>query len=89
MIFDKPTIAANDINEIASKYDFGAVTGFANLGGIPNNTFKIFGEKKTFVVRIYSIGQSDIKHIEEEINILNYLSKHNFISPIPEVFRLF
>lgn len=83
MKFDKPKVLSKHIPEIISAYPLGGVVECKNLGGIPNNTYKVKTKKKTFVVRIYSIGQSSLDHIKIEIDILKHLTKQKFISQHP------
>jgi len=81
MDFDKPKVLPKHIPEIISVYPFGEMIECENLGGIPNNTYKVKTDKKIFVVRIYSIGQSSLDHIKIEIEILKHLARQDFISP--------
>ena len=81
MNFNKPIVLASDISEIVEPYLFGKVLRYENLGGIPNTTFKIITQQKTFAIRIYSHGQSSIEHIKMEIDLLKHLERKCFPSP--------
>ena len=81
MNFDKPTVLPRHIPEIISPYPFGKVLECENLGGIPNTTYKVIAERKTFAVRIYSHGQSSMEHINMELKVLKHLEKKGFRSP--------
>lgn len=83
MDFDKPRVEKENLAAILSPYNLGTIKSIESLGGIPNTTFKVVTDKQVVAVRIYSIGQSSLRHIELEIEILIQLASKGFISPRP------
>lgn len=81
MDFDKPTVLKNHIPEIITPYPFGKMLACENLGGIPNTTYKVVAQHKTFAIRIYSHGQSSLAHIKMELKVLMHLEKMKFEAP--------
>ncbi len=81
MDFHKPTITSQDLAVIITKYQYGDVVEYIDLGGIPNSTFKVTTRLKTIVVRVYGQGQSSLEHITLEHEVLAHLEKFDFPSP--------
>lgn len=83
MTFDKPKVRIEDLPEILSPYDLGDIVQAKSMGGVPNTTFKVMTSKRVVAVRIYSIGQSSLKHILIEHQILKQLTDQGFITTTP------
>lgn len=78
MIFDKPHIQEDDIRDILLLFFDGAPIApkITDLGGIPNNNFRVQTDSIDVVIKIYSKGQSTVEHIEKEVLFTVFMEQH-------------